>query len=136
MILFGHTDNQGILLGVRESRFEPWGSSIRGLCFSSWYVICIDIGHVARSPQSSPRWSPAFKMEPVLFLPSVLPLEKLTHIYSQEFTHMLLRSSAVNFGHESRKSMSCVNQQGEVQKLEYFGGLNFNVLVDDIPSFN
>ena len=27
MILFGYTDNQGILLGNRESRYEPWGSS-------------------------------------------------------------------------------------------------------------
>ena len=39
--------------------------------FSSWYVVSIDTGHIARSPQSGPRWSPAFKMEPVLFPPSI-----------------------------------------------------------------
>ena len=38
--------------------------------FSSWYVISIDTGNIAQSPQSSPRWSPAFKIEPVLFPPS------------------------------------------------------------------
>ena len=36
-----------------------------GVCFSSWYVVSIDTGHIAQSPQSHPRWSPAFKMEPV-----------------------------------------------------------------------
>ena len=30
MILFGYTDNQCILLGDGESRFEPWGSSMGG----------------------------------------------------------------------------------------------------------
>ena len=42
-----------------------------GVWFSSWYVVSIDTGHIAQSPQSGPRWSPAFKMEPVLFPPSV-----------------------------------------------------------------
>ena len=37
----------------------------RGLVFS-WYVISIDTGHIVQSPQSGPRWSPAFKMEPVV----------------------------------------------------------------------
>ena len=60
MILFGYTDNQGILLGDGESRYEPWGSSIQGAWFSCWYVVSIDTGHIAQSPQSSPRWSPAF----------------------------------------------------------------------------
>ena len=41
-----------------------------GVWFSSWYVISIDTGHIAQSPQSGPRWSPAFKMEPILFPPS------------------------------------------------------------------
>ena len=36
-----------------------------GVWFSSWYVISVDTGHIAQSPQSSPTWSPAFKMEPV-----------------------------------------------------------------------
>ena len=30
MILFGFTDNLGILLGDGESRYGPWGSSFRG----------------------------------------------------------------------------------------------------------
>ena len=41
-----------------------------GVWFSSWYVISIDTGHIAQSPQSSPRWSPAFKTEPVLSVSS------------------------------------------------------------------
>ena len=69
MILFAYTDNQGILLGHAESRYTPWGSSMLGVWFSSWYVVSIDTGHI-QSPQSSPRWSPAFKMEPVLSVSS------------------------------------------------------------------
>ena len=46
MTLFGYTDNQDILLGNGESRYEPWGSSIQGVWFSSWYVVSIDIGHI------------------------------------------------------------------------------------------
>ena len=53
MILFGYTDNKGILLG-------------NGALVFRWYVVSIDTGHIAQSPQSSPKWSPAFKMEPVL----------------------------------------------------------------------
>ena len=41
-----------------------------GAWFSSWYVVSIDTGHIAQSPQSSSRWSPAFKTEPVLLPPS------------------------------------------------------------------
>ena len=41
-----------------------------GVWFSSWYVVSIDTGHIAQSPQSSPGWSPAFKMEPVLSVSS------------------------------------------------------------------
>ena len=37
-----------------------------GVWFSSWYVVYIDTRHITQSPQSRPRWSPAFKMEPVL----------------------------------------------------------------------
>ena len=70
MILFSYTDNQGILLGDGESRYEPWSSSTQGLLFSSWYVVSIDTGHIAQCTQSSPRWSPAFKMEPVLSVSS------------------------------------------------------------------
>ena len=57
-------------MGNKESRYEPWGSSIQGTWFSSWYVFSIDIGHRAQSPQSGPRWSPAFKMEPLLSVSS------------------------------------------------------------------
>ena len=70
MILLCYTDNYGILLGDGESRYEPWDSSIWGRWgwYSSWYVISIDTGHnITQKPQSDPRWSPAFKMEPVLF---------------------------------------------------------------------
>ena len=33
MILFSYTDNSGILLGDGESRYELWGSTIRGSGF-------------------------------------------------------------------------------------------------------
>ena len=56
---------QGILLGNRGD-LPSRGS------FSNWYVVSIDTGHIAQSPQSGPRWSPAFKIEPVLFPPSFL----------------------------------------------------------------
>ena len=62
-----------MLLGDGESRYEPWGSSIGaegGFWFSSWYVVSIDTGHIAQSPQFGTRWSPALKMEPILFPPS------------------------------------------------------------------
>ena len=46
-----------------------------GVWFSSWYVVSIDTGHIAQSPQSGPRWSPAFKMEPVLSVSSLKGIE-------------------------------------------------------------
>ena len=50
-----------ILLGSGESRYEPWGSSIWGVWFSSWYVVSTDIGHIAQSPQSSPKMESCFQ---------------------------------------------------------------------------
>ena len=41
-----------------------------GVWFSSWYVISIDTGYIVQNPQSCPRWSPGFKMEPVLSVSS------------------------------------------------------------------
>ena len=38
--------------------------------FSSRFVLSIDIGHIDQSLQSSPRWSPAFKTDPVLSVSS------------------------------------------------------------------
>ena len=82
MILFGDTDNSGILLGNRESRYEPWGSSIQGAWYSSWYVVSIDTGNITQSPQAGPRWGPAFKMEPVLSVSSFIPpLDALNSVY-------------------------------------------------------
>ena len=81
MILFGYTDNQGILLGDGESRYEPWGSSIQGAWFSCWYVVSIDTGHIAQSPQSGPRWSSDFKIKPVLFPSSELLIKSISFIY-------------------------------------------------------
>ena len=72
MILFGYTDNKKILLSDRESRYEPLGSCIQRVWISSWYVVSIDTGHIAPSPQSDPRWSPAFKIEPVLSVSSFI----------------------------------------------------------------
>ena len=59
--------------------FFRWGRALGlfllGAWFSSWYVVSIYTAHTAQRPQSGPRWSPAFKIEPVLFPPS-LQLEK------------------------------------------------------------
>ena len=49
---------------------SPGALPSRGPWFSSLYVISIDTGGIAQSPQSSPRWSPAFKTEPVLSVSS------------------------------------------------------------------
>ena len=46
------------------------GLFLLGAWFSNWYVVSIDTGHIAQSPQSSPRWSSAFKIEPVLSVSS------------------------------------------------------------------
>ena len=70
MILFSYTDNYGILLGDGESRYKPLGSSTHGVWFSSWYVVSIDTGYIVQSSQSGPRWSPDFKLEPVLSVSS------------------------------------------------------------------
>ena len=48
-----------------------------GLVFQLVSVVFIDTGHIAQSPQSGPRWSPAFKIEPVLFPPSEVLCEML-----------------------------------------------------------
>ena len=53
---------------------SPGVLSSGGVWFSSWYVVSIDNGHTDQSSQSGPRWSPAFKMEPVL------PVSSFMHI--------------------------------------------------------
>ena len=79
----------GILLGNGESRYEPWGSSIWGVWFSSWYVVSTDTGHLAQSPQSSPRWSPAFKMEPVLSVSSFICIQTPPwQLIEEKHTHL------------------------------------------------
>ena len=86
MILFGYRQ-LGYFLGDRVSRYEPWGSSFQGFWFSSWYVISIDTGRIAQSPQSGPRWSPAFTMESVLSVPpSQEPIELGKLITKRELT--------------------------------------------------
>ena len=56
-----------------------------GAWFSSWYVVSIDTGHIAQSPQSGPGWSPAFKIGPVLFPPSQVAgqAKKAFKVYSR-----------------------------------------------------
>ena len=49
---------------------SPGALTSGGVLFSSWYVVSIDTRHIAQSPQSGPRWGPAFKMEPVLSVSS------------------------------------------------------------------
>ena len=57
-------------LGHSSRWWRALGLFLPGARFSNWYVISIDTGHRAQSPQSGPRWRPAFKTEPVLFPPS------------------------------------------------------------------
>ena len=54
---------------------ESPGALPLGTWFSSWYV-SIDAGRRAQSPQSGPGWSPALKMESVLFPPSAAPAQR------------------------------------------------------------
>ena len=72
-------------------------SWVGGVWFSSWYVVSIGTGHIAQSPQSSPRWSPAFKMEPVLFPPSICLAihESSTWKDTPPHTHITVLSCAV-----------------------------------------
>ena len=58
---------------------SPGALLSRGVWFSSWYLIFIDTGHIAQSPQFGPRWSPAFKMEPILSASSF----KTTVVYTE-----------------------------------------------------
>ena len=60
-------------LGYSFRRWRALGLFLLGAWFSGWYVVSIDAGHLAPSPQSGPRWSPAFKMEPVLSVSSFIP---------------------------------------------------------------
>jgi len=46
------------------------GLFLPGAWFSSWYVVSIGTDHRAQSPQFGPRWSPVFRIEPVVFPPS------------------------------------------------------------------
>ena len=57
------------------------GGGGEGVWFSSLYVVSIDTGHIAQSPQSGPRWSPAFELEPV---PSVSSFKTRTHFLALE----------------------------------------------------
>ena len=52
---------------------SPEAPSSGGLVFH-WYVISIDTGPRAQSPQSGPTWSPAFKAEPVLSVSSFMDM--------------------------------------------------------------
>ena len=63
------TESLGVSPGVLPSGAKGRAGG-GGVWFSSWYVVSIDTGHRAQSPQSGPRWSPAFKMEPVLSVSS------------------------------------------------------------------
>ena len=54
-----------------------------GAWFSSWYVVSIDTGHIVQSPQSGPRWSPAFKTEPVLSVSSFTTTLFVNWVYSR-----------------------------------------------------
>ena len=49
---------------------KPTSPNSLKLVWTSLYVISIDTGHIAQSPQSCPRWSPICKMEPVLSVSS------------------------------------------------------------------
>ena len=74
MILFSYTDNYGILLGDLGTAL---GLFHLGARFSSWCVVSkiLSIELRVNSPAQDgvllSRWSPALKMEPVLFPPSV-----------------------------------------------------------------
>ena len=67
------------------------------------YVVSIDTGRIAQSPQLGPRWSLAFKMEHVLFPPSI--------------SHHTL---GLHFSISDVDIFSC----------DYFKGYNLNLLIE------
>ena len=71
--LFYYRDNQHILLGYTSPEAPSWWGGGWCLIFH-WYVVSVDTGHIAQSPQFGPQWSPAFKMEPVLSVSSFNPI--------------------------------------------------------------
>ena len=50
---------------------ESFGVLLSRVLVFQVYVVSIDTGHIAQSPQSGPRRGLAFKIEPVLF-PSIV----------------------------------------------------------------
>ena len=109
----------GILLGNGESRFKPWGSSIRRVWFSSWYVVSIDTGHIAQSLQSGPGCSPAFKVEPVLSVSSFrssgnVPLlhgyDPLSYPSHMLFIHTSTATSKNMYPIPCKAALSCMQE--------------------------
>ena len=95
------------------------GLFLLGAWFSSWYVVSIDTGHITQNPQSGPRLSSAFKIEPVLFPPSPKPKGCSIRALSQVSPafHAFPRSKPLRFlgalqGHRSRWTVSFVPFSG------------------------
>ena len=96
--------------------FRPWralGLFLPGAWFSSWYVISIDTGHIAQSPHFSPRWSPAFKIEPVLFRTSCSHtlLVRWGGDKSVQFSHSVVPDFATPWTEAHQASLSITNSQ-------------------------
>ena len=75
--------------------------------FSSWYFVSIDTGHPAQSPQSGPRWSPTFKMEPVLSVSSFPPSMGFSQARILEW--ISLSSSRASSHPRVRTPVSCIS---------------------------
>ena len=78
MILFGYTDNQGILVG----HGEPWGSSFRRPGFPVGMSFPQILGRQLKVHSQAQDWSPAFKMGPVLSVSSFTLSEFLFWFYT------------------------------------------------------
>ena len=95
------------------------GLFLLGAWFSSWYVVSIDTGHITQNPQSGPRLSSAFKIEPVLFPPSPKPKGCSIRALSQVSPafHAFPRSKPLRFlgalqGHRPRWAVTSVPLSG------------------------
>ena len=106
MIIFSYTDNQGNLLGNRESGYEPWGSSILGAWFSSWYIVSIGTGHIAQSPQSGPDGVLLSRQSLFCLFPPSRHVQENLQSDNKYFVHLfkrILRIYVTEMNHKSLK---------------------------------
>lgn len=94
---------------------------MRGLVFR-WYVIFIDTGHIATKFWSGPRWSPAFKIQPVLFPPSGKPADwEDVRLISQSNHLIVVRWQSSFIESERERSNEELKSKGRTERERQWG---------------